>query len=64
MSYSSFQAASPCWVSQQLAHMLRREEEEEGAGRDTYHHLHMADKHREMNRNLFLPDRYMIIEEG
>ena len=25
---------------------------------------HVHAKHREMNRNLFLPDRYMIIEEG
>lgn len=51
--------ASPCWVSQQLAHMLRRgqEEEVEEGGRDRHTNHLVADRHREMNRHLFLPDR-------
>jgi hypothetical protein len=71
-----------CWVSQQLAHMLRagREEQEgagrdspalllltdrhraeqEGAGRDSPALLLLADRHQELNRHLFIGDRYTI----
>ncbi len=68
-----------CWVSQQLAHMLRAgREEQEGAGRDSPALLLLADRHRaeqeragqdspallladrhqELNRHLFIGDRY------
>ncbi len=50
-----------CWVSQQLAHMLRAgREEQEGAGRDSPALLLLADRHQELNRHLFIGDRYTI----
>jgi hypothetical protein len=50
-------------VSQQLAHMLRAgREEEEGAGRDSPALLLLADRHRELNRHLFLADRSVVTD--
>ena len=45
-------------MSQQLAHMLRAgREEQEGAGRDCPALFLLADRHKELNRHLFLADR-------